>query len=81
MCIQELYKLVFANSQIVSPYYIYTVAPRSLISPNRAATTSQLQLNESVLVIEERDDVPDLLELFNEVFTCAYLMHDISDMS
>ena len=69
---QELYKLVFAKTQIVSPYCLYTMSPRCLISPDNTVV-SQLHLNGSVLVAEENEDAPDPLMLFEEVLTDRYI--------
>ena len=67
---QELYKLVFAKTKIVSPYYfLYTMSLWHLISPDCAMVVSQLDLNGSVLVVQENEDAPDPLMLFDEVLT------------
>ena len=66
---QELYKLVFAKTKIVSPYFLYTMSPRRLISPDCATVVGQLDLNGSVLVVQENEDAPDPLMLFDEVLT------------
>ena len=62
--------MIFAKSQIASPYFVYTIAPRALISPNCITPISQLQLNGCVLIVEENNDAPDPLVLFDEV--CKY---------
>lgn len=61
--------MVFAKTQINSPYLLYTMSPRCLISPDCTTVVSQLDLNGSVLVIEENEDAPDPLMLFEEVLT------------
>ena len=64
--------MVFAKTQIVSPYFLYTMSPRCLISPD-STVVSQLHLDGSVLVAEEKEDAPDPLMLFEEVLTDQYI--------
>ena len=67
--------MVFAKTQIVSPYFLYTISPRCLISPDCATVISQLHLNGSVLVVEENEDAPDPLMLFDEQDEVITAMH------
>jgi len=72
---QEMYELVYAKPQIVAPYFMYTMSPHILISPDCVKTVSQLQLNGSVIVVEENKDVPDPLVLFDEVLYSVASVH------
>ena len=53
---------------MTSPYFVYTIAPRALISPSSITPISQLQLHGCVLIVEENDDAPNPLVLFDEVY-------------
>ena len=60
--------MVYAKTGIVAPFLIHTVSPRVLISPDSTKTVSDMQLNGSVIAVEESEAAVDPLELFDEVF-------------
>ena len=67
---QAIYEVAFANSSLTQPFYIYSIAPWKLISPN--VPLSELQLHGTVLVVEESDEAQDPLVTLAEVCKIVY---------
>jgi hypothetical protein len=53
---------VFCNSEIFSPFGIYTCHPRALVDPERAVTGL-----ERMLIVEEGEDLIDPFTLVDQV--------------
>ena len=51
---QAIYEVAFASGKLMGPYLIYTVMPRKIIAPD--VPLCELQLNGSILAVEESDD-------------------------
>ena len=58
-----LYEVAFTKGSLSSPFYIYTVSPRTIVPPNTTITELGLKA-PSVLIAETVDNAPDPLELF-----------------
>ena len=59
---QVLYEFVFCNSEICSPFGIYTCHPRALVDPERAVTGLEI-----MLIVEEGEDLIDPFTLVDQV--------------
>lgn len=68
-----LYEMVFAKSEIASPFLIHTVHPRRVIPTDQCLSSLQLE-TPTVVVVECSDDAQDLLQLFS----VGLLVSDIS---
>ena len=63
---QVLYQFVFIESEISSPFGIYTCHPRSLLDPSTVSANL-----EGVLVVEEGESLFDPLTVLEEVMTIS----------
>ena len=64
--VQMLYQVVFAKSEITSPFHIHTIHPRSVIPSDQCLSSLELE-TPTVVVIEYSHDAQDLLQLFSSL--------------
>ena len=62
--LQVLYEMVFAQSSITTPFWIYKLHPRKLIPTNTELSKCNL-ITPIVVVAELSEDAPDILDVFS----------------